>query len=369
MIRKVVDRDSAHLWMREHLRFSRYDINFVENVAHFIDNGRSLTVKQNDLWEKIVHKYRKQIFSESNGTITEELVLEKQWNNPVVEFDPSYAPLLWIDAERIYLKFPFNKDTVKDLRTLLQDSGHDYGLMQFREPDEYFHWNKNKRYWTGRAYPTLIRDLYYFAKDHKFSVDNSVQEIVNAVVGDEFDWCPFAELHNNGYMVSNLSSGLLKALPPNEITLNTIRDLVGLEVTLSDALQSQISQEYGYKLTRIACQREIRISISEIAVVKEWLAKTNNNLVIVHKQYMDYSHDFRALDQTPLVPEKFVSLADFRNTKGGIGDYHVFSKDGDNYTLDNGIDCVVYMPGTAFNYEALAHIAKKVITVVEDETR
>jgi len=231
---------------------------------------------------------------------------------------------------------------------------------------EYIHWDKNERVWRGSVYPTLIRDLYYFAKDHKFAVDNSIQCIVDSIDGDEFDWCPVAEIYDDRYIVSNLSPALLKALPANEITLDTIRDLIGLEITLSDALQSYIAQKYGYNLGRIACQREVRVTISDIDLVKQWLRETDNNIFVVHKQYADYAENFR-LEQQPLVPEKFVSLADFRNTVGGIGDYHVFSKDGDNYTLDNGVDCVVYMPGTAFNYEALAHISKKVITVVEDE--
>jgi len=369
MIRKVVDRDSAHLWMRENLRFSRYDINFMENVARYISDNQALTVKQNDLWEKLVHKYRKQIFAESNGTISEELILEKSWINSVVEFDPSYAPLLWIEDDIIKLRFPFNKDAVADLRVVIQDAGHDYGLMSSSVHHEYFSWNKQERVWRGTAYPTLIRDLYYYAKDHEFAVDESVQDLVDSIPGDEFDWCPYAELYGDGYMVSNLSPGLLRALPPNEITLNTVRDLVGLEVTLSDALQSYVAQKYGYHIGRIACQREVRINISEIKLVKQWLRETDNDIFVVHKQYAKYDKDSKLDQRNTLVPEKFVSLADFRNTAGGIGDYHVFSKDGDNYTLDNGIDCVVYMPGTAFNYEALAHIAKKVVTVVEDESK
>ena len=369
MIRKVVDRDSAHLWMRENLRFSRYDISFMENVARFISDNRSLTIKQNDLWEKIVHKYRKQIFAESNGAFDEEYILNKQWINPVVEFDPSYAPLLWIDADIIKLRFPFNKETVKDLRTLLQDAGHDYGLMTSSVHHEYVHWDKNERVWRGTAYPTLIRDLYYFAKLHEFAIDKSVQDIIDSIHGDEFDWCPFAELHNNGYIVSNLSPGLLKALPPNELTLEVVRDLVGMDITLSDAFQSHIAHKYGYKLGRIACTRELTITASEVKIVKEWINSTDNNLVIIHKtgRDEDINWDQPAQPDT-LVPEKSFSIADLRLTGKGLGDYYVFSSDGDNYTLDKGVDCVVYMPGTAFNYEALAHIAKKVITVVEDET-
>ena len=368
MIRKVVDRDSAHLWMRENLRFSRYDINFMENVARYISDNRSLTVKQNDLWEKLVHKYRKQIFAESNGTVSEDLILEKSWINPVVEFDPEYAPLLWIDDDIIKLRFPFNKDIVKDLRTLLQDAGHDYGTMLFSTDSEYFSWDKNKRVWRGSVYPTLVRDLYYFAKNNEFTVNKTVQDIVDSINGDEFDWCPYAELYGDRYMVSNLSPGLLQALPDNKITLNTVRDLVGLEVTLSDRLQSYVAHKFGYQIKRIACQREVRIGINDIGLVKQWLRETDNDIFIVHKQYAKHDEDSKLEEHNTLVPEKFVSLADFRNTAGGIGDYYVFSKDGDNYTLDKGVDCVVYMPGTAFNYEALAHIAKKVITVVEDET-
>lgn len=195
-----------------------------------------------------------------------------------------------------------------------------------------------------------------------------MQDVVNSIHGDEFDWCPYAELYGDGYMVSNLSPGLLQALPDNKITLNTVRDLVGLEVTLSDMLQSYVAHEFGYQIKRIACQREVRISINDIGLVKQWLRETDNDIFIVHKQYAKHDEDSKLEEHSTLVPEKFVSLADFRNTAGGIGDYYVFSKDGDNYTLDKGIDCVVYMPGTAFNYEALAHIAKKVITVVEDET-
>ena len=368
MIRKVIDRDSAHLWMRENLRFSRYDINFVENVARYIDQGRSLTVKQNDLWEKIVHKYRKQIFSESKGTITDELILDKQWNNPVVEFDPDYAPLLWIKDDHICLRFPYNKDTVADLRRMLQDTGHDYGLISYVHPDQYFSWDKQQRIWHGTAYATLIRDLTEFALDHEFAIDASVKEIVDSVSGDDLDWCPFAELYGDGYMVSNLSPGLLRALPPNEITLDTVRELVGLEVTISDAMQSRIAQKYGVQLGRIACQRTVTVMVDDISALKEYFKRTDHRLVVYHRQYQQYTDATANEEQETLTPTKFVSLADFRAHNKGLGDYYVYSKDTDNYTLDHGIDCVVFMPDVSFPFDALSNIAKKVITVVQNET-
>jgi len=372
MIRKVIDRETAHLWMRENLRFSRYDINFMENVARFINDNRPLTIKQNELWEKIVHKYRKQIYNESQNTLTDEDILAKKWRQDPVEFDPSYAPLLWIEDDVIKLQFPFNKDAVADLRTVIQDAGHDYGLMLHSAHHEYIHWNRDERVWRGTAYPTLIRDLYYYAKDHEFAVDKSIQDIVDSIPGGKFNWGPYAEVYGDRYIVSNISPGLLKALPTNEITLNTIRDLVGLGITLSVEFQSYIFRKFGSALGHIAVNRNVNIEQKNIDAVKEWLRSTDNNIIIVHKsteQHRFNEDDIWGPWKAPkvLVPEKFKSIADMRMTGTGLADYHVFSKDGDNYTLDQGVDCVVFMPGAAFTYESLGHISKKIITVIDDE--
>jgi len=157
-------------------------------------------------------------------------------------------------------------------------------------------------------------------------------------------------------------------LPPNEITLDTVRELVGLEVTISDAMQSFVAQKYGVQLGRIACQRTVTVMVDDINTLKEYFKRTDHQLVVYHRQYQQYTDTTANEEQETLTPTKFVSLADFRAHNKGLGDYYVYSKDTDNYTLDHGVDCVVFMPDVSFPFDALSNIAKKVITIVQNET-
>jgi len=344
MIRKVVDRDSAHLWMRENLRFSRYDINFMENVARFLADNRSLTIKQNNLWEHIVHKYRKQIYAESNGIFSEELFLDLAWQNSPVDFDPSYAPLLWIEDNQIYLKFPFNKSTIKNLKDMLSECNHD-GIFVGSDS---FRWQRTQRRWAGQVRPALVRDLYEFCLTNQIDIDPSVQTLADGIIGDKNNWIPTAEMYGNGYIVSNINDGLLNSLPENTISLDSIHNLIGLGVDIGKTLFDYMIHNYGSQLGHFASCRVITMREDEIDVLNQWIKLTNN--------------------VTWAVASKDIGLEVMVNKDMAMNSGWYISS---TNMLDKGIDCLIYREESMYDipvFDSLCSSAKKIVIIAKNET-
>jgi hypothetical protein len=353
----IQTREEAHRWLVLHIRYSRYDTNFIDNVSRLIGESKPLTKNQNELWEKLVNKYRKQI--KTNKQDPDDL-LALNWKLEPVDFDVNYAPLLWIEDNEVNVRFPYNQRVVKEIRNMLER--HDNNWMHNYESR--FKWNKEKRCWHGEAFPALVNDLVEFSNRNEFEVDSSVQAIVESIPGTYMDWVPTARyVEGDCYVVSNLTPELLKALPKPNITPSAIRDLVGLGIAMGDSMVDFLSETYSDEMVYMLCFREV--SINDPTQLEEYLAITNNDVIIQNADHSKmsaymYGEDSEAqLKLTSAVSDMLLW------PREEMGDYVVYSEEADTYSFDKTVDLVITTSSNAYSLNAIANIAKKVILITE----
>ena len=347
----IETRNAAHRWLVLHVRYSRYDTNFIDNVSRLSGEHKALTKKQNELWERLVYKYRKQI--KTNGWDADSIV-QLNWELEPVDFDANYSPLLWIEENEVCCRFPYNQRVVKEIRNVLED----HSSQWIYEYDKRFQWSKERRCWHGQFNPALCKSLVDFAQDNEFEIDASVQQLMDAIPGVDREWMPVAEYVDGRVYVSNLTPALAAAFNNSELTPDLIRDLVALEVAPSNRLAKEVAQRWGDAVAYLLLFREVTVKPEEVDSVKEYLKLTNNDLVVVN---VGYASEYNTNEEGYYLgaPEKDVLLWPHET----MGDYICYAKDGNDYTLDNGIDCIITTDGLSYSLSSLQNIAKKVILV------
>ena len=347
----IETRDQAHRWLVLHIRYSRYDTNFIDNVSRLSGESKALTKRQDELWERLVHKYRKQI--KTHGWDADAIV-QLNWELEPVDFDVNYSPLLWIEDDEVCCRFPYNQRVVKEIRNVLED----HSSQWIYEYDKRFQWSKERRCWHGRFNPALCKSLVDFANDNEFEIDSSVQTLIDAMPGTDREWLPVADYVNGCVYVSNLTPALASAFDNTELTADLVRDLVALEVMPSDRLAKEVQRRWGDALAYLLLFREVTVAPDEVEDVKQYLDLTTNDLVVTNMGYAS-EHNPGQEGHYLGAPEKDVLLWPGE----ALGDYVAYAKAGSNYTLDNGIDCIITTETVNYSQQSLSNIAKKVILI------
>lgn len=349
----IETRNAAHRWLVLHVRYSRYDTNFIDNVSRLSGEHKALTKRQDELWERLVFKYRKQI--KTNGWDADEIV-KLNWELEPVDFDANYSPLLWIEDNEICCRFPYNQRVVKEIRNVLED----HSSQWLYDYDKRFQWSKERRCWHGKFNPALCKSLVDFANGNEFAIDTSVQKLIDSVPGTDREWMPVADYINGNVYTSNLVPRLADAIKTTELSPTLVRDLVALDVMPSDRLVKECAHRWGDDIAYLLCFREVTATPSEVEHVLKYLELTDNKVVV---QNIQFAQQFSANQKGEriLSIEQDLLLWPHEN----LGEYVVYSEDGENYTLDNGIDCLITTDTIAYSMASLSTISKKIIVVKE----
>jgi hypothetical protein len=347
----IETRNAAHRWLVLHIRYSRYDTNFIDNVSRLSGENKALTKRQDELWERLVHKYRKQI--KNNGWDAQEIV-KLNWLLEPVDFDVNYSPLLWFENGELCCRFPYNQRVVKEIRSVLEDHNNQW----LYEYDKRFQWSKERRCWHGEFYPALCKSLIEFANDNEFEIDYSVQQFADRIPGTDREWMPVAEYINGRVYVSNLTTKLADAFDNTELTPDLVRDLVALEVMPANSLVKECAKLWGDSIAYLLCFREVTVAPEEVQLVLDYLTLTTNDVVV---QNTAFAAEYNA-DQEG---QRIISLENdlLLWPHEQLGEYIVYSDQGDNYTLDKGIDCLITTDSVAYSMAALRNISKKIVVV------
>lgn len=350
-ITTIETRDQAHRWLVLHVRYSRYDTNFIDNVSRLSGESKALTKRQDELWERLIYKYRKQI--KSNGWDAEEII-KLNWQLEPVDFDANYSPLLWIEGNEVCCRFPYNQRVVKEIRSVLED----HSSQWIYEYDKRFQWSKDRRCWHGEFNPALCKSLVDFANDNEFEIDASVQQLIDAMPGVDREWMPVAEYVNGRVYVSNLTPTLASAFDNSELTPNLVRDLVALEVVPANSLVKECARLWGDSIAYLLCFREVTVEPEEVQSVLDYLTLTNNDVVV---QNTAFAAEYNSVQEGHRVLSIENDLLLWPHEQ--LGEYIVYSDQGDQYTLDKGIDCLITTDSVSYSMASLSNISKKIIVV------
>ena len=102
------------------ISLANYDVSFVNNVVRSINSGDGLSDKQRDLSVKLVAKYVRQF--KKLGIDVSTIVQNPTFSSPLRQVDRTRT--IEITQDRIYIKFPYNKEMITSFKALLNKSLH-----------------------------------------------------------------------------------------------------------------------------------------------------------------------------------------------------------------------------------------------------
>lgn len=112
------------------IKLSHYDNRFVSNLSSIIRDNHQITSNQQQLFEKIILKYRRQL-AKNNLDATE--LAKLPWNTEIVLSDAEHTSAkLSIEGNELIIRVPFNRKFINYFRTSF-------------EPNHEFEWDKNNK--------------------------------------------------------------------------------------------------------------------------------------------------------------------------------------------------------------------------------
>jgi len=222
---KSAKRDEIHLDLLNLLRFNRFDNQFFASMYNnYIRNEYPLSENQSALWEKLIHKYRKQL---KKAGIEYNDVLNLPWKYAVatsteLQVRPGFS-VAEVDSELIMtMSFQFNKTMIERVRAAVYDDEatyfkgmHQPGNAPDHGPKHDFIWEAEHKHWTGPYNTTLFRKLYKIALDGNVPIEADTQEFVNNLdkqFGNKESWASRIYSSNGRYYINNITEEMLPFL-------------------------------------------------------------------------------------------------------------------------------------------------------------
>lgn len=257
-------------YMLNHLRLSRVDMKFIENILYKHVSVGTITTNQVELFNKIVKKYARQ-FSKNNIFITD---LEKlNWKSKVIESVPAYTQAhIFIENEKIYFRAPYNRSFLQALK---------------KNPIYTFEWNRESRMYSATYGGIILRDILKLSKEHYNEVN--MCPIVNTLVSsikqyeDVQVWDPTLMYVNGRFLIAGLNEYLNDAinhvsLEPN---LNTLAMLVQYGVVIDVSVHDYIeSLGIDREKIKFASSHNPQVEIKNIENVLHWLKEFDVDIIV-----------------------------------------------------------------------------------------
>jgi len=285
------NRDLLHHHLISKVRLNRYDTKFMLNIAEkYISKGLPLSPGQNDLYEKIVHKYRKQL---RKLKVNYRDVLDLEWQHglvsPEILNQQTYFRIAGNDADEpeMQLYFNFNKSQIEEVRALVHDDdgnhlnrGTTSEFGNFGNGQKYdFNWNNATKSWHGPMNLYLFKQLCGFVERSKIQVEDSVKNIVEKLeaYGTAEQWTPSIRIVNDRIYVSHLVESMLPYLDKLDATDTSV-----INIERFANLGLKIPDDYTYIGNYIsgttATKHEIK-NDDDIKTLRIYLAKSNRKAI------------------------------------------------------------------------------------------
>lgn len=207
-------RDDMHEDLLECVRFNRFDMRFMANIYNkYIAKARPLSVNQNDVYEKIIHKYKKQL---KRLGVRHRDILELQWCNGIATQEEIMKKTFFRFVEKdgnvqIEMYFPFNETLKQEIQSIVGDDACEYLNIEARSRWDSpgrrfdFRWYPEEKKYRGTYNTFLFRKLYDFAVRNNINIDSYVQGIVDRLndYGPRENWAPCVHVEGTKLVVTH----------------------------------------------------------------------------------------------------------------------------------------------------------------------
>lgn len=288
-------RDEVHSKIHYGLiSLNRYDAKYIADIwVRYLLKSRPISEGQNELWEKIIHKYRKQL--KKRGVKYQD-ILALPWEHGIYTKDElirdTRLELVEENGEvSMNLAFHFNKKVIEELRAIVHDdAGKFFKIVQssynFASGLKYdFAWSNDTRYWSGPYHPYLFRELYYFAKKHGIVIGTTAKkaiELLQEQYGTQDAWKVKIKIVNNRIYINNINEGLVDAIAEDyDFGDTSILNIENLCAKFGIDPPDSINDGVQPLMVRTSWSSPYHLESSKIEDLLEYLSVTNRKAVFV----------------------------------------------------------------------------------------
>jgi hypothetical protein len=253
------------------ISLARYDIQIVNSMANSTTFGTALTEKQAELAVKLVLKYRRQ-FAKLGIDVTP--VENPQFRIPVRKLDTTKA--VWIEDDRIMVKFPYNDQLIKELHTYRNEQSQ--GRVFF---------DRDAKRWQFAITEPNVNWLYTWADMIGFDIALEVKELFDKIITAEQQPHEIKLVHDNSkYTITNAAKSLVEYIEnqlggfglDNKIRLVDYSGLGGY--TVDDSILATCPQAMHYISTKHAVH--VQPSPDNLNMIYDYAEQTDRYPVCIY---------------------------------------------------------------------------------------
>jgi hypothetical protein len=211
------------------VNLARYDTDFLDNVTDATLNAQPLTDRQAELALKLIFKYQRQLSAKG---INVEPMAVPTYRKPIRQIDRSRK--VWIENDRMVLKFPYDTKLIQTLRELLQER---QGAAQF---------NKDEKCWHIALSEFNVNFVVTWAKGNNFEVSTELHDLMDTIIDVEKNNYQIELTRRDGQLViDNAESSLIEYLEQQGLALTDeyLLQLADQSSILGYTVSSQVWEE------------------------------------------------------------------------------------------------------------------------------
>jgi hypothetical protein len=260
------------------INLARYDVKIVESFAEQSRNAIGFTDKQAKLATDLVIKYERQLWKKQVDIMP--VKENPQFRIPIRVIDRTTR--VWIEADQIFIKFPYNIATIDQLR---EQSKVSCGCI---------HWDNTKKYWIADLTEYNLNWVCAFSRQQNYQIDRSVQELMHKILAEEQQ--PYAiELQAaNTLIITNTTTALTDYVMDNlgGFDLDNLLTLVDhapiLGYTVNNNIKQAIIDTYGTRFWSLCTNKELRVDLDspvqdQIAEIVKYATENNRFPIYIYE--------------------------------------------------------------------------------------
>lgn len=232
------------------INLARYDVSVLESMTSTVTDNKPLTERQGELALKIILKYERQLAQKG---ISVEPVKNPQWRVTLRKMD--YSKGLYIQDDKLILKFPFDNDLIASIRSFTKES---QGSTN---------WDKEKKVWSIGLTEYNLSWMHTWAQANKFEISDEANGLMNLIT----------DIENTNYAIELYVNGDHLAIRnAHESLINYIENMLGgfdlsnlltlvdsapiLGYTVDADLSTALIAEYGPRFHNLLVNRETKVN-------------------------------------------------------------------------------------------------------------
>lgn len=277
-------RDGIHYQLMNMVRFNRYDMKFMANIMEkYIAPKKPLSPGQNALYEKIVHKYRKQL---RKLNVNYKDIIALGWDQGIVPTELlNQKTYFRIVEDEIQLYFNFNKTHISNVRAIVHDDKCNHlncGLQSnFGNGQKYnFTWHNPTKSWSGPFNVYLFKQLYKFAKGIRVQIESTAENLISELdaKGTLAEWTPSVKIIFGRMYVSHIAETMLpilETIDPTDLSILNIERMCKLG--LKAPARCELIAEYVESVSLTA--EHVIQTADDVSTLRNYLEQTKRKVV------------------------------------------------------------------------------------------